>query len=131
MPITKDEFHSIEDGDDLPDLRLETTQGKIYHFLLNNADKAFRQSEIVEHTDVPKGSAGPTLNRLEKRGLVEHRDQFWSIADAEHAVASAGLLSSETVDDIDGGFSDEEIEAWMESAVDPVESSLSANDGED
>jgi hypothetical protein len=25
-------------------------------------------------------------------------------------------------DDIDGGFSDEDIEAWMETAVDPIES---------
>jgi len=41
--------------------------------------------------------------------------------DAEHAVVSAGLLSVRTADESDGGFSDEEIEEWIEYAVDPIE----------
>jgi hypothetical protein len=40
---------------------------------------------------------------------------------AEHAVASAGIHSAATADSIDGGFSDEDIEAWMETAVDLIE----------
>jgi len=130
MPIPKDEFHSIEEGETLPDLRPDTTQGEIYHFLLTNADKAFRQSEILEHTDVPKGSVGPTLSRLEARGLLEHRGQFWSIADAEHAIASAGRLSSATAEEIDEGFSDAEVEAWMETAVEPVDRPSAESEGE-
>jgi len=43
-------------------------------------------------------------------------------ADAEHAVASAGLHGAATADELDGGFSDDDVEAWMETAVDPVES---------
>jgi hypothetical protein len=70
----------------------------------------------------PKGASAPTLKRLEGHGLVEHRDQFWTIADAGHAVASAGLHGAATADDIDGGFSDGDVEAWMETAVDPIES---------
>lgn len=121
MPIPQDEFRAIDtDGPIRPDLSPETTQGKLFRFLLANADKAFRQREIVDAVDVPKGSVGPTLKRLEERGLVEHRDRFWAVSDAEHAVASAGLLSAAAADELDGGFSDEEIEAWMETAVEPT-----------
>ncbi len=122
MPISKDEFRTIdEDGPALPDLSPDTTQGKVYRFLLERADQAFRQRELVDAVDVPEGSVGPTLKRLERRGLVEHRDRFWAIADAEHAVAAAGVHGAATADEVDGGFSDEDVDAWMETAVDPIE----------
>jgi len=122
MPISKDEFRSIdEDGSSLPDLAPDTTQGTVYRFLLEHADQAFRQRELVDAVDVPGGSVGPTLKRLEEHGLVEHRDRFWTIADAEHAVASAGFHGAATAEEIDGGFSDEAVDAWMETAVDPPE----------
>jgi len=104
-------------------------RGAVYRFLLEHADQAFRQREIVEAVDVPEGSVGPTLKRLEEPGLVEHRDRFWTIADAEHAVASAGLHGAATADDIDGGFSDDDVEAWMETAVDPIESETESDEG--
>ncbi len=118
MPIPEDEFRSINDDTPVIDLAPDTTQGKIYRFLLENADKAFRQREVVGAVDVPRGSVGPTLKRLERRGLVEHRGHYWKIADTEHATASAGLLGAATADEIDGGFSDGEIDEWMETAVD-------------
>ena len=122
MPISRDEFRSIdEDGENLPDLSVDTTQGTVYRFLLEHADQAFRQREIVATVDVPEGSVGPTLQRLEQHGLVEHRDHFWTIADAEHAVVSAGLHSATTADEIDGGFSDADVDAWMDTAVDPID----------
>lgn len=121
MPISKDEFQTIDaDGATMLDLSPDTTQGKIYRYLLENAEKAFRQREFVDAVDVPQGSVGPTLKRLEKRGFVDHRGRYWAIADAEHAVASAGLLGTATADEIDGGFDDEEVAEWMESAVDPI-----------
>jgi len=122
MPISRDEFRSIdEDGETLPDLSVDTTQGTVYRFLLEHADQAFRQREIVTAVEVPEGSVGPTLQRLEQHGLVEHRDHFWTIADAEHAAVSAGLHSATTADEIDGGFSDADVNAWMETAVDPID----------
>lgn len=121
VPIPKDEFDAIEDGEKPSlDLSPDTTQGAIYQFLLRNADKAFRQREIVAAVDVPQGSVGPTLARLEEHELVTHRDRFWAIEDAEHAVASAGRLGITTADDIDGGFSEDEVEAWQEHAVEPI-----------
>ena len=104
------------------DLAPDTTQGAVYRFLLEHADRAFRQREIVDGVDVPEGSVGPTLKRLEEHGLVEHRDRFWTIADAEHAVASAGLHGAATANELDGGFSDDDVEAWMETAVDSIDS---------
>lgn len=124
MPIPKDEFQTIDgDRDGLPmlDLSPGTTQGKLFRFLLKHADQAFRQREIIDAADVPRGSVGPTLSRLEQRGLVEHRDRFWAVADAEHAVATAGLHGTATADEIDGGFSDEDVATWMETAVDPIQ----------
>lgn len=121
MPISKDEFQTIDEDSSLPDLAPDTTQGAVYRFLLEHADQAFRQREIVDNVDVPEGSIGPTLKRLEQDGLVEHRDRFWAIADAEHAVASAGLHGAATADEIDGGFSDEDVDTWMDTAVDPLE----------
>lgn len=127
MPISEDEFRTIDADSPAIDLASDTTQGKIYRFLLENAARAFRQREIVDAVDVPRGSVGPTLKRLEERGLVEHRSHYWKIADAEHATASAGLLGAETADEIDGGFSDAAVDEWMETAVDPID----GHDGDD
>ncbi|SEP22334.1 hypothetical protein SAMN05216388_104717 [Halorientalis persicus] len=122
MPISKDQFQTIEDkGESLPDLGPDTTQGAVYRFLLEHADQAFRQREIVDEVDVPAGSVGPTLKRLEEHGVVEHRDQYWAVSDAEHAVVSAGFHGAATADEIDGGFSDDDVDAWMENAVDPID----------
>ncbi|WP_206425122.1 helix-turn-helix transcriptional regulator [Halosimplex salinum] len=82
MPISRDEFQRVdEDGPPVPDLSAETTQGTVYRFLVEHGDRAFRQREIVDRVDVPAGSVGPTLHRLERHGLVEHRDRFWAVAD--------------------------------------------------
>ncbi len=42
-------------------------------------------------------------------------------------VAQPGAAAA---DDIDGGFSDDDIEAWMETVVDPVESKTEQDDEE-
>lgn len=131
MPISRDEFQSIDENGPGIDLASDTTQGKIFQFLVENADKAFRQREIVDAVDVPRGSVGPTLKRLEERELVDHRGQYWKIADAEHATASAGLLGAATADEIDGGFSDEAIDEWMETAVDPIPNCAESADSEE
>ena len=129
MPISKDKFQTIdEDGPSLPDLSPDTTQGAVYRFLVDHADQAFRQRELVDAIDVPEGSIGPTLKRLEQHGLVDHRDRFWAIADAEHAVASAGRHGAATADDLDGGFTDEDVDSWMETAVDPINSEPTDSD---
>ncbi|MFB6074224.1 MAG: MarR family transcriptional regulator [Haloarculaceae archaeon] len=128
MPISQDEFQTIDEDGPMLDLAPDTTQGKVHQFLLENADKAFRQREIVDAVDVPQGSVGPTLKRLEQHGLVNHRDRYWKIADAEHAAASAAHLGAAAADARDGGFSDEDVEAWMKTAVDPIEGNDESED---
>ncbi len=121
MPITDDEFRTIDEDSPTIDIGPDTTQGEIYRFLLEHADKAFRQREVVDAVDVPRGSVGPTLSRLEEAGLIDHRGHYWKIADAEHATASAGLIGARTAEELDGGFSDGAIDEWMETAVDPID----------
>lgn len=120
MPISKDEFDSLDETDTTPDLAPDTTQGVLYRFLLTNGDKAFRQREIRQAVDVPDGSVGPTLSRLEQYGLLEHRGQYWTIADSERAIESAAQMGAETADGRDGGFTEKQREQWMENAVEPV-----------
>jgi hypothetical protein len=131
VPISKDEFRSLgEDGPSLPDLAPDTTQGAVYRFLFGHADQAFRQGEIVDAVDVPEESVARALNCLEEHGLVEHRDRFWTISDAEHATTSAGVHGAATANDIDDGFSDGDIAAWMETAVDPIGYEIDSDDKE-
>lgn len=129
MPISADEFRTIDEDARGIDLGPDTTQGKIYRFLLENAEKAFRQREIVDDLEVPQGSVGPTLTRLEEQGLVDHRGNYWKIADAERATVSAGLLGAMTADEIDGGFSEAATNTWMDTAVEPIEENAQASSG--
>lgn len=131
MPIPADEFESLDDEKSRIDLSPDTTQGTVYHFLLDNADRAFRQREIASVLDIPPGSVGPTLSRLEERGLLEHRGPYWRIDETQHALASAASHGLAAADDRDGGFTAEEVASWMASAVDPIEDSSTAGSDAD
>ncbi len=120
MPIPRAEFRTLDENESPPSDPSPDTCGTVYRFLLDHADRAFRRSEIVETIGISEDSIGLTLERLERHGLVEHRGRFWAIADAEHAVASAGLHAAATADAVDGSFSDTDAEAWMETAVEPI-----------
>ncbi len=84
MPTSKDEFRLIdEDGPSLPDLAPDTTQGAVYRFLLEHADQAFRQREIVDAVDVPEGSVGRASRRRHSR---RHRRR------CRHVVAGISMI---------------------------------------
>jgi hypothetical protein len=123
MPISRDEFQRIDGGSSGLDLSLETPLGSVYRFLLTHASHAFRQSEVVDDIERPQEEIESALTRLNQRGFVERRGQFWAIADTEHAAASAGLHGIATAADRDGGFSEKEVSTWMDTAVDPVRES--------
>ena len=63
-------------------------------FLADAPDKAFTPKEIHEATDVPRGSVGVVLARLEDRGLVRHRGDYWAIADAADVEKTLSALST-------------------------------------
>ncbi|MFC6716212.1 MarR family transcriptional regulator [Natrialbaceae archaeon GCM10025810] len=78
MPIDIERFES---GDE-ETLRSggRTNAEEILSFLAANSDKAYTPKEIHEATDVARGSVGVVLSRLEERGYVRHRGEYWAIA---------------------------------------------------
>lgn len=79
MPIDIDRFEEgPEEG-----LRASgsTNAETILTFLASNDAKAYTPKEIHEETGIPRGSVGTVLSRLEQRGLVRHRGEYWAITD--------------------------------------------------
>lgn len=81
MPIDIERFeHGSEE-----ELRAggPTNAERVLAFLGSNPDQAYTPKEIHEETGVARGSVGVVLSRLEERGLVRHRGDYWAIADVE------------------------------------------------
>lgn len=78
MPIDIERF---EDG---PEEALRaggpTNAESLLAFLAEHADQAFTPKEIHEATEIPRGSVGVVLSRLEDHGLVRHRGEYWAVA---------------------------------------------------
>lgn len=66
----------------------------ILSFLASSPEKAFTPKEIHEATDVARGSVGVVLSRLEERGLVRHRGDYWAIADGENVDTTLSALET-------------------------------------
>ena len=100
MPISSDRFE--DEPADILDIKEGTQPYTILTFLLANDDQAFTQTEIHEATDIPRGSVGVVLARLEERGLVRHRGRYWASAEderiASYAAQQAASASSTTDD---------------------------------
>lgn len=81
MPIDIDRFEERSEED----LRAggETNAEKLLRFLGSHPDRAFTPREIHEATDVPRGSVGVVLSRLEEQALVRHRGDYWAIEDRD------------------------------------------------
>jgi predicted transcriptional regulator len=78
MPIDIETFED-ESEDALGGGR--TQPERVLSFLAANANRAFRPTEIAAETDVPKNSINAVLGRLEDRGLVRHKGEYWAITD--------------------------------------------------
>jgi len=87
MPISADRFEEIDEGD--VDPGPGTNADEILAFLEAHADKAFTQTEIVEATEVKRGSVGPTLVRLREGGQVDHKGRYWRISDHVRSIDAA------------------------------------------
>ena len=88
MPV---DFESYQPND----LPAENTNGRrILTFLAESPELGFRPSELVDELDIPRGSVGTTLRRLEQRGLVRHKGEYWAIngeAFDAHTASEIGL----------------------------------------
>ncbi|CCQ33243.1 MarR family transcriptional regulator [Halorhabdus tiamatea] len=68
-----------------------TNAEEILSFLASSPDQAYTPKEIHEATEVKRGSVGVVLSRLEERGLLRHRGDYWAIAadaDVEKTLSS-------------------------------------------
>jgi len=114
MPIDIKTFESS------PEDRLQhsgkTNADRVMRFLATHPDQAFTQSEISDAADVKAGSISVVLSRLEDRELVRHKGNYWALGEVDDVAAYAGMLeSTRTAND---RFGEEDIEEWLEHAVD-------------
>ena len=114
MPI------DIETFDSAPEDRLqhggETNADRVMRFLATHSDQAFTQSEIRDATEVKAGSISVVLLRLEDRGLVRHKGNYWALGDADEVAAYTGL--SESTRAANDRFGEEDMDEWLDHAVD-------------
>ncbi len=103
MPINIDRFE--DESEAVLDITEGTQPHTVLTFLADNDEQAFTQTEIHEATQIPRGSVGVVLSRLEERGLVRHRGRYWAIAEDERLASYAAqeaASSSSTTDDYYG-----------------------------
>ncbi len=103
MPINIDRFD--DEPTDVLDIKEGTQPHTILTFLAANDEQAFTQTEIHDATEIPRGSVGVVLSRLEERGLVRHRGRYWAIVEDERLASSAAQQaagSASTTDDYYG-----------------------------
>lgn len=109
MPITIDEFDRFD-----PEASGLTNAERVLRFLVRNRENAYKATEIAAATEVAENSIHPTLNRLENRDLVRHKEPYWAIGDLDH-VREAFVFQS------NAAFLDEELgtesrEEWLTAA---------------
>ena len=94
MPV---DFETHEPGDPRVDLSEGTNARRLLEFLLETPTVGYTPAELAEETGVPRGSVGPTLNRLEAAGLVRHKGPYWAaVEDDRIATATAAFIGAET-----------------------------------
>jgi predicted transcriptional regulator of viral defense system len=97
----------------------ETNADRVMRFLAVHPEQAFTQSEIRDATDVKSGSISVVLSRLEDRGLVRHRGNYWALGEADEVAAYTGMLESTRA--ANDRLGEEDMDEWLEHAVDDEE----------
>jgi DNA-binding transcriptional ArsR family regulator len=87
-----------------------TNAGAILSFLASRPDQAFTPKEIHIATDVARGSVGVVLSRLEDRGLVRHRGEYWAVADVDDVEKTLSAMG--TARAVTERFGPEDPEEW-------------------
>jgi predicted transcriptional regulator of viral defense system len=94
----------------------ETNADRVMRFLAANPDQAFTQSEIRDATDVKAGSISVVLSRLEDRGLVRHKGNYWALGADDEVAAYASMAASTRA--ANERFGEEDMDDWLAHAVD-------------
>lgn len=92
MPIDIERFE--EGAEDTLRARGPTNAETILAFLASHPDQAFTPKEIHQETRLPRGSVGFVLSRLEQRGLVRHRGEYWAVAEDAEADKTLTAIST-------------------------------------
>jgi len=116
MPV---DFETHDPNNPRVDLSEGTNARQLLEVLLATPTVGYTPAELAAETDVPRGSVGPTLNRLEAAGLVRHKEPYWAAADDERlAAATASLIGIETVASTYGDDWYAQNEGWAEELPD-------------
>jgi predicted transcriptional regulator of viral defense system len=114
MPIDIETFESS--SEDRLQQSGETNGDRVMRFLATHPDQAFTQSEIRDATGVKAGSISVVLSRLEDRGLVRHKGNYWALGEADDVTAYTSMVESTRA--ANDRFGEENMEEWLEHAVD-------------
>jgi len=110
MPIDIKRFES--DPEEELNSRGTTNAEVILSFLASSPEHAYTPKEIHEATDVARGSVGVVLSRLESRGLVRHRGDYWAVATGEDVAQT--LNAMQTANTVTDRFGPENPDEWGE-----------------
>jgi len=108
MPIDIERFET--DPEEELNARGRTNAAAVLSFLASSPSRAYTPKEIHGATGLPRGSVGVVLSRLEDRGLVRHRGEYWAIA-ADEAVEKT-LSSMRAAQSATDRFGPEDPEEW-------------------
>lgn len=114
MPIDMETFESA--SADRLETSGETNADRVMRFLVTHPEQAFTQSEIRDATGVKAGSISVVLSRLEDRGLVRHKGNYWALGEDDDVAAYISMLESTRA--ANDRFGEEDIDEWLEHAVD-------------
>ncbi len=110
MPIDIDHFETAPENELAARGEELTNAEQILSFLAAHDDQAFTPKEIRVATDVPRGSVGVVLSRLEESGLVRHRGEYWAAGDPE--AIDRELTAAATARAAADRFGPEDPEEW-------------------
>lgn len=91
MPVDFESYRPNE----LPDA--DTNGRRILEFLAANPELGYRAGEIAEELEMPRGSVGTTLSRLESRGFVRHKGEYWAINPEAYDAHTASIIGLKAV----------------------------------
>lgn len=102
MPVDFEQYRPT----DLPD---ENTNGRaILEFLAARPETGYRAVELATELDIPRGNVGTTLSRLESRGLVRHKGEYWAINPAAYDAHTASVVGLQTIaEQFEGDYYDD------------------------